>query len=140
MSLTEQNAQINEAKLGTIMGQLLNDVGAIMSASLFTIGDKLGLYKTLAATGPATPVELGQRSGTSETYLQHWLTNQAASGYIDYDPQTGRYSPSPEQAMELAYPESPLFMAGIFGCVSAFNAVEARITRSFQTGEGLAYG
>ena len=55
MSLTEQNVPIDEAKLGAIMGQLLNDVGAIMSASLFTIGDKLGLYKTLAETGPATP-------------------------------------------------------------------------------------
>src|SRR4051794_4245585 len=98
MSLTEQSAPIDEAKLGAIMGQLLNDIGATISTNLFTIGDKLGLYKTLAETGPATPAELGQRSGTAEIYLRSWLLNQAASGYIDYDPATGRYSISPEQA------------------------------------------
>jgi predicted O-methyltransferase YrrM len=139
MSLTEQNTPIDEAKLGAIMGQLVNDVGATMSTTLFTIGDKLGLYKTLAATGPATPAELAERTGTSEIYLQSWLLNQAASGYIDYDPQTERYRLAPEQAMVLADPESPLFMAGIFECVPAFNAVTPRITQAFQTGEGLAY-
>src|SRR5689334_17129320 len=134
MSLTEQSAAIDEAKLGALMGQLLNDVGALMSASLVTIGDKLGIYKTLAEAGPTTLAELARHSGVSETYLQNWLLNQAASGYLDYDPQTELYNLSPEQAMVLANGESPLFMAGIFECFPAFNAMEARITRAFQTG------
>jgi predicted O-methyltransferase YrrM len=139
MSLAEQNVTIDEAKLGALMGQVVNDIGATISASLFTIGDKQGLYKTLFEAGPATLAEFAQRTAMSEPYLQNWLLNQAAGGYIDYNPQTERYSLSPEQAMVLVDPQSPLFMAGIFECLPAFNKVESRITRAFHTGEGLAY-
>lgn len=140
MSVETQSFAIDEAKLGALMGQLLNDIGALVSASLFTIGDKLGLYRTLAEAGPLSATELARHTSTSETYLQTWLVNQAAVGYLDYDPATQRYSLSPEQALVLAQPQSPVFMAGIFASVAAFNKVEPRITEAFRTGQGMAFG
>jgi hypothetical protein len=43
---------VNPDKLNAFMGKMLGDVGSAMNASLMLMGDKLGLYKTLAAKGP----------------------------------------------------------------------------------------
>jgi hypothetical protein len=42
---------INPEKLQAFMGKMVGDVGAAMNTSLMLIGDKLGLYYTLAAKG-----------------------------------------------------------------------------------------
>ena len=43
----------------------------------------------MAGAGPLTPAELAERTGTDERYVHPWLVNQAAGGYVDYDPATG---------------------------------------------------
>src|ERR1700710_2561137 len=92
---------INPDKLNEFMGKMLGDVGAAMNASLMLIGDKLGLYKTLAAKGPLTAAELAQATSTGERYIREWLAAQAASGYVDYDAASGKFSMTPEQDMIL---------------------------------------
>jgi SAM-dependent methyltransferase len=54
----------------------------------------------LAAAGPSTPAELAARTQTSERYVAEWLRGQAAGGYVTYDPATGRYLLSEEQAFD----------------------------------------
>src|SRR6202022_2695397 len=76
---------IDEAKLNEFLGRAVGDIGAGMSAALVLLGDKLGLYKALAKSGPLTPAELAQRTGTAERYVREWLNNQAAGGYVNYD-------------------------------------------------------
>ena len=48
------SASIDEAKLEAFMGQAVTDMGAVISAPLFVIGEKLGLYKAMAGAGPLT--------------------------------------------------------------------------------------
>lgn len=51
------------------------------------IGDKLGLYKTLAAAdAPITSGELARRTETTERSVREWLRAQAAGGYVTYHP------------------------------------------------------
>src|SRR5579872_4450659 len=80
---------INEAKLNEFMGKALGDMGAAASAAMVLIGDKLGLYKAMAASGPVTPARLAKMTGTHERYVREWLNNQAAGGYVTYDAATG---------------------------------------------------
>jgi DNA-binding IclR family transcriptional regulator len=49
-----------------------------------------------------TPSQLAKRTGTNERYVREWLSNQAASGYVEYDPAGGTFRLPPEQAMALA--------------------------------------
>ena len=51
-------AGIDEAKLEAFMGQAVTDMGAVISAPLFVIGEKLGLYKAMAGAGPLTSEEV----------------------------------------------------------------------------------
>ena len=82
---------LDEAKLNGFIGRAVADWGALGSAALVRIGDRLGLYDALAETGPVTSAELAARTGTVERYVREWLLNQAASETLSYDPASGTY-------------------------------------------------
>src|SRR3954466_15000626 len=109
---------IDEAKLNEFMGKMVGDLGVAMSSALLVLGDRLGLYKAMAASGPVTPAELARRTETSERYVREWLNNQAAGGYVDYDAKAGNYRLSPEQAAALADEASPAFLPGAFQVIA----------------------
>jgi hypothetical protein len=90
---------IDQDKLTEFLHKFVGDLGATMAAGNVLVGDRLGLYRALAAQ-PALPHELAERTGTAARYVDEWLRGQAAGGYVEYDAQTGRYSlaPAPAQA------------------------------------------
>jgi ubiquinone/menaquinone biosynthesis C-methylase UbiE len=139
-STNNKNYSIDEAKLKDFMGKIVNDLGATESTVLVIIGDKLGLYKAMADSKPVTPVELASRTGTTERYIREWLSNQAAGGYISYNPNTAKYALPPEQAMALANENSPVFSLGGFQATMAFFRDEPKITEAFRTGKGVDWG
>jgi SAM-dependent methyltransferase len=134
---TTTPAPINEEKLNAFIGQLLADLGGTVTAAMIQIGDKLGLYKAMAESGPVTPAELAKRTGTAERYIREWLGNQAASGYVQYDLSKGTYYLPPEQAMALAQEGSPAFFAGAFQVAAAMFAAVPKIAQKFKTGDGM---
>src|ERR1700757_2490160 len=67
---------VNPDKLNAFMGKMVTDLGAAMNASLMLVGDKLGLYKTLADKGPMSSSELAKATGTAERYVREWLAAQ----------------------------------------------------------------
>jgi SAM-dependent methyltransferase len=127
-------ARIDEAKLNAFLGKVIDDWGAISSAPLVMIGDKLGLYDAMAGAGPLTSEELAARTGTDERYVREWLLNQAAGGYVEYDPSSSRYTLPPEHAAAL-----PSLFGGFQTYLAAARA-EPRIAAAFRTGEGMAWG
>ena len=135
MSATE----IDEAKLEAFMGQAVTDMGAIISAPLMVIGEKLGLYKAMAGAGALTSQEVAERSGASERYVREWLGNQAAGGYVTYDPETERYTLPDEHALALADEDSPFYILGVYDSVASLYADEDQIVEAFRSGEGMAW-
>jgi SAM-dependent methyltransferase len=130
----------DETKLGDFIGKLVNDAAITISSTLVMIGDKLGLYRAMADNGPVNPVILAGLTGTNTRYIREWLVNQAASGYIEYDPATGLYSLPPEQALALTGENSPFYVIGLLQVVTAMTKAETRITEAFQTGAGMGWG
>src|SRR5947209_345214 len=98
---------IDEAKLEAFMGQAVTDMGAVISAPLFVIGERLGLYKAMAGAGPLSSEQIAQRAGAAERYVREWLRNQAAGGYVEYDPESDCYTLPDEHALALADEDSP---------------------------------
>src|SRR4051812_28422959 len=129
--------EVNPDKLNTFMGKMLGEVGAAMNASLMLIGDKLGLYKTLAAKGPLSSAELAQATNTSERYVREWLSAQAASGYVEYDATSKKFSMQPEQAVALAEEDSPFFRGGVGDVVWATSLDEQKIRDALKPGRGV---
>jgi SAM-dependent methyltransferase len=135
MSITE----VDEAKLQAFMGQAVTDMGAIISAPLFLIGEKLGLYKAMAGAGPLTSQEVADRAGAAERSVREWLRNQAAGGYVSYDPETDRYELPDEQALALADENSPFYILGVYDSIASLYADEKQILEAFRTGTGMGW-
>lgn len=138
-TLTSTALPIDPAKLDAAIGRFLGDVGAVMTAASVLTGDKLGLYKALAASGPQTSQELAERTKTHERYVREWLSNQAAAGYLTYDAETARFELPAEHAPLLADDGSEVNMCGLFGMAAPLFADEPKITEAFKTGRGVGW-
>ena len=125
-------------KLNAFIGQFVTDLGASVHAGMVVIGEKLGLYKALAAQ-PMSSAELAAKTKTDERYLREWLSSQAAGGYITYDDASGKFSLNTEQEFTLANEDSPAYLPGAFELALASLAAVPRITESFLTGKGMGW-
>jgi 2-polyprenyl-3-methyl-5-hydroxy-6-metoxy-1,4-benzoquinol methylase len=130
---------IDEAKLHAFMEKAVGDMGAAIGAALIVLGDKLGLYKAMAAAGGITSAELAKRTGCTERYVREWLNAQAAAGYVTYDPGARTYTLPPEQAMCLADETSPTFLPGGYQILGAIMKDEPKIAEAFRTGKGVGW-
>jgi 2-polyprenyl-3-methyl-5-hydroxy-6-metoxy-1,4-benzoquinol methylase len=130
---------INPDKLNAFLGRAIVDFGATFNAALIRIGDKLGLYKALAAGGPHTPAELAKKTGTAERYVREWLSAQAAGGYVTYDPVAAKFHLTEEQAFAMADENSPAFLPGAFQVALAAVKAEELLTERFKSGKGMGW-
>jgi SAM-dependent methyltransferase len=130
---------IDQAKLEAFVGQAVVDMGAAISGLLLHIGDRLGLYKAMAGAGPITSTELAQRTGTTERYVREWLGNQAAGGYVLYNPADSTYELPAEQAMVVANEDSPVFLGGAFETIASCYADHDVFVDAFRTGAGVGW-
>ena len=101
----------NLEKLNALVGKLVGDLGISLGGASILLGDRLGLYKAMADGAVVTPSELAKKTGLYERYVREWLSGQAASGYIDCQPEKNAFSLSAEQAMAFAEEGSPAFSA-----------------------------
>jgi 2-polyprenyl-3-methyl-5-hydroxy-6-metoxy-1,4-benzoquinol methylase len=133
------NAAINENRLNDLLGRAVIDFGAVSLAPLVLIGEKLGLYRVLATEGPLTSSQLAVRTETSERYVREWLNAQAASGYVNYLADSGRYELTPEQALLFADEDSPAFIIGAFQTALAAGRIADKLTDAFRSGHGIGW-
>ena len=128
---------LDRDKVTAFLGRAVADMGATGSAGMAVIGNRLGLYPALAQ-GPATPEEFAERTGYSMRYLAEWLNNQAAGGYVEYDPATGQFHMTAEQAYCLADPNGPN-VSSVFLIGLGYLRAEPQITEAFRTGAGVPW-
>lgn len=135
-----ESRPIDGEKLQALVMKAVSELGIAASASLVVIGDKLGLYQALAKHGPMNSEQLAKRTDTVERYIREWLINQAASGFIEYDPATQLYELSPEQRVALTDETSPAFIVGGFQSFTGMIQAQPRIMEAFRTGKGMSWG
>src|SRR6516165_11947477 len=129
--------ELNWGKVKEFAATMTSDLGAAMQGALSYIGDRLGIFKSLAAAGAVTSAEFAARTGLNERYLREWLGAMTAAKYINYDPATARYSMSHEHAMVLADENSPFYMGGFMQMVVPEVAMAPKLLESFRTGRGV---
>jgi SAM-dependent methyltransferase len=130
---------LDQAKLDELLGKAVNDLGATMHATLVVMGERLGLYKALAANGSISSAELAKRTETTERYVREWLAAQAAGGYVSYDPKSDKWFLSEEQAFTLANEGGPAYLPGAFQLVTAAVKDEPKIREAFRSGKGVGW-
>jgi SAM-dependent methyltransferase len=139
MTTTQPAATVDPDKLMSFVYRAVDEVGATLNTALVVMGDKLGLYRALAGAGALTSTELADRTGTAERYVREWLCAQAAGGFVDYDPDSDRFTLPPEQAVALTDESSPVFLPGIFQIALGSVIDSPRITDVAKTGAGIGW-
>lgn len=129
---------IDEAKLHELLGSFVSDLGGSFHAISAVIGDRLGLYRALADTMPATPADVAKAAGTGERYVLEWLRGQAAGGYVTYDPATERFSLTEEQRFALADPAGMQIAAAFHIPVAVTKNIDT-ITEAIRGDEGFGW-
>src|SRR5215475_12424232 len=122
---------VNEDKLNHLIGKMLGDLGGAFSVPMVRVGDRLGLYNALEKQ-PMTSKEMAKETGIAERYAREWLSHQAASGYLDYDPLSGKFTMTPEQAMVFANSDSPVYLQGAFDVAVALMENQAKVEPAFR--------
>lgn len=130
---------VDPDKLGQFLGGFLHDLGGTLNAALVLIGERLGLYRTLADQGPLTAAQLAALTSTDERYVREWLSSQAAGGYVMYDADTERFHMTPEQIFTLADESSPHYLPGAFQVALAAAHDAPKVEAAFRTGAGVGW-
>ena len=128
---------LDQAKMEAFVHKVLGDTSATLTTILAVLGDRLGLFKDLAAHGPATSDELASRMGMNERYAREWLGGMASAGYLEYEPATRRFTLPPEHAPALAQEGGPVFFGGIYQELPAVTGVLDQLTIAFRAGGGV---
>jgi ubiquinone/menaquinone biosynthesis C-methylase UbiE len=133
-------SDIDNDKLGALVGKMLEDLGGAFSVPTVRIGFRLGLFASLHRQGAATADELAARTGLAPRYVREWAFAQSANGYIAFDSEQERFSLTPEQAVVFAVKDSPVYLEGAFDLAAAMVEGQPQVEAAFRTGEGVAWG
>ncbi|KQZ69703.1 class I SAM-dependent methyltransferase [Nocardioides sp. Root151] len=137
---TPASTAVDPDKLMAFVFRAVEEVGAGLNGALVVMGDQLGYYRSLADHGPTTAAELAERTGTEPHYAREWLNCQAAGAYVTYDPDTGRYTLPPEQAVAMTDSESPAYLPGLFQTAHGSIRDAHLIVEAARNGDGFGWG
>lgn len=132
---TIQDVDIGKAQALAL--KLLADTTATTMGTLHLIGQRLGLFETLAAAGQVSADQFAERAGIDGRYALEWLSAMACDGYVSYDNPTQTFSMTPEQVICLVEPDHPLSMRGFARMYPDLWANVDRLQEAFQHGGGV---
>jgi len=132
-------ASMNMKKVEELAFRVVDSMGAAFTMALGYIGDRLGLFKAMAESGPVTSAELAEKTGLNERYVREWLRAMVANEYLDFDESAERYVMTSEQAFVLASEDSPMFVGGAFHFTTPSIWNTPKIMDAFRDGGGISY-
>ena len=136
MSLVEQSSRSMTAEE---FGERLfgSALGLIETLSIY-VGDRMGWYRALAESGPATAGELVARTGGSERYAREWLEQQAVNGILEVEEtDERRFAITPAVAEVTTDPSSLSFLSPLARMVTASAIQMPKLMDAYKNGGGV---
>ncbi|MHC4226670.1 MAG: class I SAM-dependent methyltransferase [Planctomycetota bacterium] len=132
-----QQVTMDQTKAEAFVGKVLADTTGMTVTLMAHLGDRLGIFKELAANGPATNDQLAGRAGINERYAREWLSAMACAGYLEYDPVSSQFTLPAEHAPVLAQEYGPFFFGGTHQMLVGMLGVLDKVERAFRDGGGV---
>lgn len=118
-------------------------LGAMDMWSVY-LGEKLGLYVTLAQPGPLTSAELAEAARIDPRYATEWLEQQTVTGFLEVDDHDlpddeRRYALPPSHAEVLTNPDSLDYLAPFMRLTSAAGMQLPALIEAYRNGGGVGW-
>ncbi|MCW4055491.1 MAG: SAM-dependent methyltransferase, partial [Candidatus Bathyarchaeota archaeon] len=136
-------SEVEQAKAECFMKKVMADTSGLAVTVMAALGDRLGLFKDLAANSPTGISDFVQRTGINEHYAKEWLAGMTSAGYLEYDPTSRLFMLPPEHRPVLSQEEGPLFIGGTHQMLLGLLTVLELLESAFRSGKGIpmvAYG
>jgi 2-polyprenyl-3-methyl-5-hydroxy-6-metoxy-1,4-benzoquinol methylase len=118
----------------------------LSTLELYTValGDRLGLYRTMADGRPRTSSELAAELDLAERYVREWLEQQAVAAIVDVDDASAeasdrRYTLPADHAAALLDPSDRGYSMASVRSIASIPLELADVAGVFRTGGGLAW-
>src|ERR1700737_98984 len=79
----------DEEQRGALVERIFHGGIAILEMLSIYVGDRLGLYRALAESGPSTVTQLARSASIDERYAREWLEQQAGAGPLGGETERG---------------------------------------------------
>ncbi len=118
-------------------------VGA-MECLGFYAGERLGWFAALARGGPATAIELAERTGTDRRYVREWLEMQATFGHLQVDSDGGsadqrRFSIPAGVAEVMTDPHSLSYLGELPRLLASIGPHLDQLLEAYRRGGGVSW-
>ena len=133
-----------DSRRDELVERLFGSALGAMDVLCVYLGDRLGMYKALADTGPSTSAELASEAGVNERYAREWLEQQAMAGILEaQDPSASdaerRYALPAGHDEVLLDAGSLNHMAPMAQLLVACALPIHAVLEAFRTGDGVPY-
>ena len=133
-----QATSFDKTRAKAFTQQLMGDIAGSVAMHLCVIGDRLGLFKNLAAAGPADAATFATRNNIDQRYALEWLEALASAGYLEFDPSSDQFALPPEHARPLAQDTHPMYQGNLCNLLAYSMAPLEQLTDAFRHGGGVA--
>jgi 2-polyprenyl-3-methyl-5-hydroxy-6-metoxy-1,4-benzoquinol methylase len=139
-ALTKQD----EEQRGALVERIFRNGIAVLEMLSIYVGDKLGLYRALAQSGPSTASELARGAGIDERYGREWLEQQAVAGLLEVETESAdgakrKYRLAPGHAEVLLDGDSLNYVLPITWAIPGLAATLPSLLTAYRRGGGVPY-
>jgi len=120
-------------------GRMLEALNTATTVMMLSVGDRLGLFDTLAEVGPATSEKLAAAAGLEERYVREWLGALVVAEVVEYEPAGRTYRLPAEHAATLTSAAGVDNLAFFAQYIPLLAAVEDELLHAFRHGGGVPY-
>jgi 2-polyprenyl-3-methyl-5-hydroxy-6-metoxy-1,4-benzoquinol methylase len=134
-----KKAALDQQQVEKMAFRAIGDMSGAFTMALAYIGDRLGIFRTLAEAGPLTSEELARQTSLQERYIREWLKAMVTSEYVNYDPAARKFFMTDEQAFVLVNEDSPFFVGGGIQMTTPTTLQVHKLMEAFKNGGGVSY-
>lgn len=131
--------ELDQAKVEAFAERMLADLRGAAVTLTASVGQRAGLFDTMADLVPSTSQQIADAAGAHERYVREWLGAMVVAGIIDYDPSNATYALPAEHATALTRAAGPDNIAAIAAYFPVLASVEDEIAECFRSGGGVPY-
>ncbi len=133
-----KDSNYNQQKAEAFSESLIDTLNKSAIALALSIGDRVGLFATMATMPDATSKQIAEAAGLNERYVREWLGTMVTGSVVNYYPESRTYQLPAEHAAYLTN-DGEYNFASSMQFIPVLGNVEDKLVDCFRKGGGVPY-